>query len=82
MITITYFGSLKLLQPSGSEQMEWSGGSTTDLLNTLRERGPDWEAALRPGRVFKLALNQQLLHGEAPLKAGDEIAILPPVTGG
>ena len=82
MITITYFGSLKLLQPAGSEHIEWAGGSTTDLLNHLRQRGPDWEEALRPGRVFKLALNQQLLHGEAQLKAGDEIAILPPVTGG
>lgn len=82
MITITYFGSLKLLQPSGSERLAWSGGSTDDLLDQLRRRGPDWEEALRPGRVFKLALNQQLLHGVEPLKAGDEIAILPPVTGG
>lgn len=82
MITITYFGSLKLLQPSGSEQLEWSGGTTDDLLSTLRGRGPDWDEALSPGRVFKLALNQQLLHGPAPLSAGDEVAILPPVTGG
>lgn len=82
MITITYFGSLKLLQPSGSEQLQWQGGSTADLLEHLRRRGPDWDEALRPGRVFKLALNQQLLHGEAQLKSGDDIAILPPVTGG
>lgn len=82
MITITYFGSLKLLQPSGCEQLQWQGGSTAELLAHLRERGPEWEEALRPGKVFKLALNQQLLHGDAPLKPGDEIAILPPVTGG
>lgn len=82
MITIIYFGSLKLLQPSGSEQLAWRGGSTADLLQHLRHRGPDWEKALRPGRIFKLALNQQLLHADAPLKPGDEIAILPPVTGG
>lgn len=82
MITITYFGSLKLLQPSGTERLEWPGGSTDDLLDHLRLRGPEWEEALRPGRVFKLALNQQLLHGAALLNAGDEIAILPPVTGG
>lgn len=82
MITIIYFGSLKLLQPAGTEELNWSGGTTEDLLAHLRLRGPDWEEALRPGRVFKLALNQQLLHGSAQLKAGDEIAILPPVTGG
>ncbi|HLU80348.1 MAG TPA: MoaD/ThiS family protein, partial [Burkholderiaceae bacterium] len=67
---------------SGSEQLAWSGGTTDDLLAELRRRGPDWDEALRPGRVFKLALNQQLLHAAAPVQAGDEVAILPPVTGG
>lgn len=82
MITITYFGSLKTLQPSGSEQLDWAGGTTEDLLALLRGRGPDWHEALQPGRVFKLALNQQLLHAAAPVADGDEVAILPPVTGG
>jgi len=82
MITITYFGSLKQLQPSGTETLAWSGGTTDELLNQLRQRGPDWEAALQPGRVFKLAVNQQLQHAAVPIKDGDEVAILPPVTGG
>lgn len=82
MITITYFGVLKQLQPSGSETLAWSGGTTDDLLSHLRQRGAEWEKALQPGRVFKLALNQQLLNAAAPIKDGDEVAILPPVTGG
>jgi len=82
MITITYFGTLKSLQPSGIEQLDWAGGTTDDLLHQLRQRGPDWEHALQPGRVFKLALNQRLLHAAAPVNDGDEVAILPPVTGG
>lgn len=82
MITITYFGSLKTLQPSGTETLEWPGGTTDDLLAHLRARGPEWDQALQPGRVFKLALNQQLLHESALLRQGDEVAILPPVTGG
>ncbi len=82
MITITYFGSLKQLQPSGSESLAWSGGTTDDLLGLLRLRGPAWEQALQPGRVFKLAVNQQLLHAPGPVQDGDEVAILPPVTGG
>jgi molybdopterin synthase sulfur carrier subunit len=82
MITITYFGSLKLLQPAGSEQLAWPGGTTEDLLRELRLRGPEWEKALRPERVFKLAVNQQLIHEETPLAPGDQVAILPPVTGG
>lgn len=82
MITITYFGSLKQLEPSGSERLAWAGGTTDDLLAHLRLRGAAWEKALQPGRVFKLALNQQLLHAPAPVNDGDEVAILPPVTGG
>ena len=82
MITITYFGSLKLLQPEGSETLAWQGGTTDDLLQQLRGRGPDWSEARQPGRVFKLALNRQLLHAAAEVRDGDEVAILPPVTGG
>lgn len=82
MITIVYFGPLKQLQPSGTETLAWGGGTTDDLLHALRQRGPGWAEALQPGRIFKLALNQQLLHTAAPIRDGDEIAILPPVTGG
>ncbi|RMX03046.1 MoaD/ThiS family protein [Corticibacter populi] len=82
MITITYFGPLKQLQPAGTETLDWPGGSTEELLAQLRQRGPDWAEALQPGRIFKLALNQQLLHAPALVRDGDAVAILPPVTGG
>lgn len=82
MITITYFGNLKQLQPTGSETLEWHAGTTDDLLALLRQRGPDWAQALQPGRIFKIAINQQLQHGLATVKVGDQVAILPPVTGG
>ena len=82
MITITYFGPLKTLQPLGSEAMDWHGGTTNDLMKQLRGRGAAWDAALQPQRIFKLAINRQLLHGSATIHDGDEVAIMPPVTGG
>ncbi|MDO4704985.1 MAG: MoaD/ThiS family protein [Comamonadaceae bacterium] len=82
MITIQYFGALKQLQPAGTETLPWSGGTTDDLLALLRRRGPDWEQALQPQRIFKIAINQQLMHERAPIADGDQVAILPPVTGG
>jgi molybdopterin synthase sulfur carrier subunit len=37
--------------------------------------------ALRSGRV-RVAVNQELAGGDAPIREGDEIAFLPPVSGG
>lgn len=82
MITLHFFGSLKQLQPHGPEQLTWPGGTTDDLLEQLRNRGSDWAEALQPERIFKIAINQQLLHSSAPIHDGDQVAILPPVTGG
>ncbi|THT98438.1 MoaD/ThiS family protein [Lampropedia puyangensis] len=82
MITITYFGNLKQLLPSGEEQLAWTGGTSDELLAQLRARNPDWEQALAPERIFKMAINQQLLHHSVAIKSGDHVAILPPVTGG
>lgn len=82
MITITYFGNLKQLVPAGTETLDWQASTSDDLLNQLRQRGADWAEALQPGRIFKIAINQQLQHGNADVRDGDQVAILPPVTGG
>jgi molybdopterin synthase sulfur carrier subunit len=36
---------------------------------------------LRSGRV-RVAVNQELIRGDAPIREGDEIAFIPPVSGG
>lgn len=82
MIQIRYFGALRELTPSGAEQIEWSGASTDELLTHLRSRGEPWTSALATQRVFKVALNQQLLHESTLIPDGAQVAILPPVTGG
>ncbi|ARU03700.1 hypothetical protein CCO03_02470 [Comamonas serinivorans] len=80
-ITVLFFGPLKTLVPSGSEALPWTAGDTDDLLQLLRARGPEWAAALHP-RALRLALNRQLLHTAAPIRPGDEVGLVPPVTGG
>ena len=82
MINIRYFGALRELAPAGTEQIEWQGASSDDLLTHLRDRGEPWTSALAPERVFKVALNQTLLHAPAMIPDGAQVAILPPVTGG
>jgi molybdopterin synthase sulfur carrier subunit len=37
---------------------------------------------LREGERLMMAVNQEIVRPEAPIRDGDEIGIFPPVTGG
>lgn len=82
MINIRYFGALKDMLGLASEQLDWLEGTTDDLLAQLRQRGPQWSEALSEDNVFRLVVNQQIIYKPVLLKQHDEVAILPPVTGG
>lgn len=48
----------------------------------LRERGEPWAVELGTGKSFRVAVNQDMAEAGTPVRAGDEIAFFPPVTGG
>ena len=52
------------------------------LLDWLKARGPGYAEALKDAHVVKVAVNQEYVRPDHPLKPGDEVAIFPPVTGG
>jgi molybdopterin synthase sulfur carrier subunit len=52
------------------------------LLDWLATRSPGHAEALAKREVVRVAVNQEYVKGDHPVKAGDEIAIFPPVTGG
>ena len=52
------------------------------MLSQLRERGGEFAEELATNRVFRVAVNHEVVALDHPLKAGDEVAIFPPVTGG
>ena len=52
------------------------------LLAALRQRGGAFAVELAAGRAFRVAVNQEVVALDHPVKAGDEVAIFPPVTGG
>ena len=56
-----------------------SGDSVADLLTLLRGEGALPEKLLQASAV---AVNQQYVQPAQVLKDGDEVAILPPVSGG
>ncbi|MGD9615770.1 MAG: molybdopterin converting factor subunit 1 [Alphaproteobacteria bacterium] len=52
------------------------------LLEWLRGRGPRYAEALRDLSIIRVAVNQDYVGRDYPIRDGDEVAIFPPVTGG
>jgi sulfur-carrier protein len=52
------------------------------LLDWLGGRGANYAAALQNRAVVRVAVNHDYVGFDHPVRAGDEIAIFPPVTGG
>lgn len=82
MIKIYYFGFLKEILQLEEEQIEWSQGDSQSLLNYLRSRSDFWAENLSEQNIFRLAINKKIIYQSAQIYPGDEVAILPPVTGG
>ncbi|MCL2310365.1 MAG: MoaD/ThiS family protein [Proteobacteria bacterium] len=53
-----------------------------DVLAILRERGDPWSYELGEGRAVRVAVNHEMAAADVAVRAGDEIAFFPPVTGG
>jgi molybdopterin synthase sulfur carrier subunit len=83
-VKILYFASLRESVGRDSEELELPPDVKTvaDLRRVLRARGETWEKALDERRLVRFALNRDMASGGASLKAGDEVAFFPPVTGG
>ena len=52
------------------------------LLEWLKSRGPGYAEALKDLAHVRVAVNQDYVGPEHPIRDGDEVAIFPPVTGG
>lgn len=52
------------------------------LVGWLKERGPGYADALANTAVVKVAVNQEYVPYDHPVRATDEVALFPPVTGG
>ena len=52
------------------------------LLDWLATLGPHYAAALDKRNVIKVAVNHEYVEQDHPVRADDEVALFPPVTGG
>ncbi len=84
MVTILYFARLRESLGKSSEQLELPPEVTDigSLQRLLAARGGAWAEELAAGRNVRAAVNLAMAPPDAAVKAGDEVAFFPPVTGG
>jgi molybdopterin synthase catalytic subunit len=79
-ITLLAFGMLRELLGSGAAPLDLPAGATVqDLLERCQVLAPEKDALWSSVAV---AVNQEYVRGGHPLAEGDEVALLPPVSGG
>ena len=83
-VRVLYFASIREALGRDAEDLELPAGVATiaALRSHLRTRGGAWADALAEGKLLRAAVNQDMAQPASGIKAGDEIAFFPPVTGG
>ncbi len=81
---LLYFAWLRARIGHAEEDLPLPAGvrDVAALLDWLQGRGGNYTEALRDLSVVRVAVNQDYVGRDHPLKDGDEVALFPPVTGG
>ena len=83
-VKVLYFASVREKLGKDAEDLDLPAGVATvaGLRSHLRARGGAWAEAMAEGKLLRAAVNQDMAQPTAAIKAGDEVAFFPPVTGG
>lgn len=81
---VLYFAWLRTKAGIGEEVVVPPEGvcTTGQLVEWLKTRSPGHAEALADLKVVRVAVNQDYVGWDSPVKPGDEVAFFPPVTGG
>jgi molybdopterin synthase sulfur carrier subunit len=83
IVRLVYLARLRDAFGRSDEALPVADGATVgEVVDALRARGGTWAAELAPGRAVRVAVNHALAAPNLRLAANDEMALLPPVTGG
>jgi molybdopterin synthase sulfur carrier subunit len=83
MITVVFFASLREELGTDTVSLETSGiEDVQGVVEALGQHlsGP-WYETLTKSNIL-IAVNQEMVNVDSPVSDGDEVAFLPPVTGG
>lgn len=83
-MNIIYFAWLREKTGVAEENIDVPAGVTDvqSLVDWIVARGDGFAAAFEDMKVVRVAVNQEYVKLDCPVKAGDEVAFFPPVTGG
>lgn len=78
-IRIRLFAGLR--EQAGWSERPWPAGAAAPAHLTPRQL---WQSLQLPGELsgVRIAINQEFASAETPLQPGDELAFLPPISGG
>lgn len=81
MIKVLFFAALR--EQLANEEISITSEKVStieDIIEHLVSLHPEWKTAF--SRSLLYAVNQEMVSKSHPVKAGDEVAFFPPVTGG
>jgi sulfur-carrier protein len=81
---LLYFAWLRARIGRAEEELVLPAGvrDVAGLLDWLQARGGGYAEALADLSIVRVAVNQDYVGREHPVRDGDEVALFPPVTGG
>ena len=82
MITVKYFGSLKAIAEKEEEQIEVQSSISMDQLSDIISKtSPKMADIIRDNKIM-VSVNQEMVDANTVIHDGDEVAFLPPFSGG
>ena len=82
MITVKYFASLKAIAEKEEEQIEIQSSISMDQLSDIISKtSPKMGDIIRDNKIM-ISVNQEMADADTVIHDGDEVAFLPPFSGG
>ena len=82
MITVKFFASLKAIDEKEEEQIEVQSSISMDQLSDIISKtSPKMADIIRDNKIM-ISVNQEMADADTVIHDGDEVAFLPPFSGG